>query len=116
MKLSNTAIDHRTTVMVLILVIVLFGAFSYATLPRESAPDIQIPFISVVTPYEGASPVDIENTVVITPLGISALSFPWTLEEEGQRLGYTQISRIVPALQGAGVLPLEPAVDLPGSE
>jgi hypothetical protein len=61
-------------------------------------------------------PVDIENTVVITPLGISALSFPWTLEEEGQRLGYTQISRIVPALQGAGVLPLEPAVDLPGSE
>ena len=65
MILSDAAINNRTTVSVIILVIVLFGAYSYIALPRENEPDVPIPFIVVSTPYEGVSPEDIESSVTI---------------------------------------------------
>src|SRR5690606_25224850 len=45
------------------LLIIVAGMESYLTLPRESSPDVDIPYILVTTTYEGASPEDIENTV-----------------------------------------------------
>jgi len=62
---SDTAIRNRTTVGVLIVVILGFGAYSYMTLPRESSPDVPIPYILVTTIYEGVSPEDIETSVTI---------------------------------------------------
>jgi multidrug efflux pump subunit AcrB len=63
MFLSNAAIKNRTTVFVGVVLIVFAGAFSYATLPRESAPDVNIPKILVTTVNEGVSPVDVKNGV-----------------------------------------------------
>ena len=60
MLLSNAALKNRTTVFVLILLIVAAGGYSYVTLPREAAPDVKIPYIVVTTSYEGVSPEDIE--------------------------------------------------------
>ncbi len=65
MILSNAAIRNRTTVGVLALLIIVAGAYSYVTLPREAAPDISIPFVLVTTTYEGVSPQDIESSVTI---------------------------------------------------
>lgn len=65
MILSDVAIRKRTTVFVLIVMIVLFGSYNYITLPRESAPDIAVPFIIVTTTYTGVSPADMENTVTL---------------------------------------------------
>ncbi|MFH1745525.1 MAG: efflux RND transporter permease subunit [Planctomycetota bacterium] len=65
MFLSDAAIRNRTTVGVLIAVIVVFGAYSYITLPRESTPDIPIPYIVVSTTYEGVSPEDIESSITL---------------------------------------------------
>ncbi|MHC4561513.1 MAG: efflux RND transporter permease subunit [Planctomycetota bacterium] len=65
MILSDAAIKNRTTVGVLVILIVIAGVRSYLTLPRESAPDIEIPIIQITTPYEGASPTDIESLVTI---------------------------------------------------
>ena len=65
MILSDAAIRNRTTVAVLTVVIAVFGAYSYITLPRESSPDIPVPFIIVTTLYEGVSPEDIESSVTI---------------------------------------------------
>ncbi|HUV12558.1 MAG TPA: efflux RND transporter permease subunit, partial [Acidobacteriota bacterium] len=65
MFLSDAAIDNRTVVWVLILLIVITGAYSYVTLPRESAPDVPIPIIIITTPYEGVSPEDVESSVTI---------------------------------------------------
>ena len=65
MIISDAAIRNRTTVGVLIAVIVVFGTYSYVTLPRESTPDIPIPLIVVTTVYEGVSPEDIESSVTI---------------------------------------------------
>jgi len=63
MRLSNFAIQHRTTVLILALLIVVAGMMAYTTLPREAAPDIKIPYISVASHYEGASPSDMESLV-----------------------------------------------------
>jgi multidrug efflux pump len=63
--LSDVAIRNRTTVGVLIVLILVFGTYSYITLPRESSPDVPIPYILVTTTYEGVSPEDIESSVTI---------------------------------------------------
>ena len=65
MILSNAAIRNRTTVGVLVVLILVAGAWAYVTLPRESAPDVPIPWVLVTTPYEGVSPQDIETTVTM---------------------------------------------------
>ena len=63
MLISNYSIHHRTTILVVLTIIVITGMSAYMTLPRESAPDIEFPFITVVGSYEGASPSDIESLV-----------------------------------------------------
>ena len=63
MNISNYCIRHKTTVAILAIIIVIVGIMSYVTLPRDSAPDIQFPFIMVSSYYEGASPSDIETLV-----------------------------------------------------
>ena len=65
MKLAQFIVDHVVTVAVMALVILLFGGMAYMTLPREAAPDVNIPVVVVVTPYPGVSPVDVESLVTI---------------------------------------------------
>lgn len=63
MLISNASIQRRVTVLVLLALIVISGMMSYNSLPRESAPEIEFPFIVVNTYYEGASPSDIESLI-----------------------------------------------------
>ena len=63
MKLTDVAIDNRTSVLILVIIIVFLGLTAYINLPRESYPDISIPLVIVSTPYFGVSPQDIETLV-----------------------------------------------------
>ncbi len=65
MLLTDVSIRNRTTVLVLGLIIVLMGSYSYLSLPREAAPDIPIPYILITTTYEGVSPEDMESSVTM---------------------------------------------------
>ncbi|MBN2126021.1 MAG: efflux RND transporter permease subunit [Deltaproteobacteria bacterium] len=65
MIVSDTAVRKRTSVVVLAIVIAVFGLFSYNALPRESAPDITIPYVFVMTRYTGVAPEDIEQSITI---------------------------------------------------
>ena len=65
MIVSDAAINKRTTVFVFIAMLVIFGLYNYVTLPRESAPDIAVPYITVATTYTGVAPADIENNVTV---------------------------------------------------
>ncbi|HEX9861617.1 MAG TPA: efflux RND transporter permease subunit, partial [Nitrospirota bacterium] len=65
MILSDYAVRHRTSVAVLSVIILVFGAYCYQIMPRESEPDITIPFAFVSTTYKGVSPSDIETSVTI---------------------------------------------------
>ena len=65
MLISNASIRNRTTVGVLMFLIIVAGTFSYSTLPREAAPDVEIPIVIITTTYEGVSPEDVESAVTI---------------------------------------------------
>ncbi|MBU4586426.1 MAG: efflux RND transporter permease subunit, partial [Proteobacteria bacterium] len=65
MLISNVAIGHRSTIFVLMLMFIVVGVYSYITLPRESTPDITIPYVLVSTTYEGVAPSDIETLITL---------------------------------------------------
>ena len=55
---------------------VSIGLFTYLTMPRESNPDIKVPFVAVIVPYPGVSPEDSER-LLVRPLE-TALQYPIT--------------------------------------
>ena len=61
--LSSLAVNNRTSVIILSIIIVIMGVTAYNVIPKESFPEIVIPTIYVGTPYPGNSPVDIENLI-----------------------------------------------------
>ncbi|MCP4124724.1 MAG: efflux RND transporter permease subunit [Bacteroidetes bacterium] len=61
--LSSFAVDNRTSVFVLAIMIMILGVVTYSTMPRESFPEISQPEIYIGTIYPGNSPVDIENLI-----------------------------------------------------
>ena len=62
-KPTYLALKNKTTVFILTMLIVFFGLFSYNQMPRESFPEIVVPYIFIQTVYPGNSPVDIENLI-----------------------------------------------------
>ena len=65
MIVSDTAVNKRISVVVLALIIIIVGTFSYVSLPRENSPDITIPHVFVQTNYKGVSAEDIETGITI---------------------------------------------------
>jgi hypothetical protein len=59
--LIDGAIKRRKVVLGVTLIAALFGFFAYLSMPRESNPDIDLPYISVIVPYPGVSPEDAER-------------------------------------------------------
>ena len=88
MILSNAALKNRTTVLVIAVLIIVGGAYSYVTLPRESFPDVEVPYIVVSTSYEGVSPEDIEsqitNEIENELIGLKGVKEIISVSEEGQ--------------------------------
>ncbi|MEZ5104613.1 MAG: efflux RND transporter permease subunit [Draconibacterium sp.] len=62
-KPTYLALKNKTTVYIFTALLVFFGIFSYNQMPRESMPEIVVPYIFVQTIYPGNSPVDIENLI-----------------------------------------------------
>ncbi len=65
MFVNQAALKRQVTVLALLVLIVIAGLYAYATLPRESFPDITIPYVFVTTAYEGVAPQDMEELVTI---------------------------------------------------
>jgi len=62
-KPTSWAIDNRTAIYIIAILISAYGLIKFNTLPKEQFPDIVVPTISVSTVYVGNSPKDIENLV-----------------------------------------------------
>lgn len=60
---TSFAVEHKTSVMVLLVIIMLMGGLSYQATPKESFPELAIPIIAVNTVYPGVSPADVESQV-----------------------------------------------------
>jgi multidrug efflux pump len=65
MILNQAALKRQVTVLALLVIIVIAGLYCYVTLPRESFPDITIPYVFVTTTYEGVAPQDMEQLITI---------------------------------------------------
>ncbi|MBT8237683.1 MAG: efflux RND transporter permease subunit [Croceitalea sp.] len=62
-KLSSWAIDNKTTMYVLIAVILFLGASAYFSMPRESFPEIKETKIYISSIYPGNTAEDIEKLI-----------------------------------------------------
>ena len=60
---SQIAIKNPVFIFVMILVISFSGFKAYNSIPREAAPDIQIPLLIVTVPFPGVSPEDVESLI-----------------------------------------------------
>ncbi len=60
---TSWAIDNRTSIYVLAILISVLGLMNYYLIPKEQFPQVIIPYIVVNTTYPGTSPEDIESLV-----------------------------------------------------
>ncbi len=60
---TSWAIDNKTSIYVLVVLITILGIKSYISIPKEQFPEIIVPTVLVTTIYPGTSPVDIENLI-----------------------------------------------------
>ena len=74
-RLTQLAIAKRSVTVLITLGLLLAGVFSWASLKQELLPDIQLPFVIVVTPMPGASAQDVA-TQVTEPVERSVGSVP----------------------------------------
>ncbi len=57
------AVENRTTIYVLMVIVSVLGILTYIQLPKEQFPDIVVPTVLVTTINAGTSPTDIENLI-----------------------------------------------------
>ena len=60
---SSGAINNRTSIIILTILIALAGVMAYNIMPKESFPEIKQPMVYINTIYPGNSPEDIENLI-----------------------------------------------------
>ncbi len=63
MFLSNLSIKRPVVATVMILTLVTLGIFSARRLPIDMMPDVEIPVVSIITEFPGASPETVEREV-----------------------------------------------------
>ena len=59
--LLDAALAHGRMVLLLLVMIFIAGAITYAHIPKESSPDVPVPYIYTAVMYEGISPEDAER-------------------------------------------------------
>jgi multidrug efflux pump subunit AcrB len=62
-KLTDFAVDNRTSMFLLVIMIGIFGWSSYRSMPKELFPEVVIPTIYISTIYPGNSAADIEDVI-----------------------------------------------------
>lgn len=63
-SLIDGALSKTRMVMVLLIMALLAGTYTYLNLPRESDPEIVVPVFSITIPLEGVSPDDAERLLI----------------------------------------------------
>jgi hydrophobic/amphiphilic exporter-1 (mainly G- bacteria), HAE1 family len=61
--LARLSITHRAIVGLVTVLLLVFGAVSAVSLRQELLPSLDLPVVTVVTPYPGASPEVVEQQV-----------------------------------------------------
>jgi len=90
MKIVEFSLKRRVTVSMMVLVIVILGYIAFGKLGLDMLPDLDFPYISVVTTYSGVSSEDIEQNItrkieqwVSTVSGVNLVK---SISQEGQSI------------------------------
>ncbi|WP_035571853.1 efflux RND transporter permease subunit, partial [Halonatronum saccharophilum] len=63
MKMSDFSVDRPVTILMMVLLVVVVGIVSLNRLPLDLFPDLDLPYVAVITNYEGVGPEEIENSI-----------------------------------------------------
>ena len=63
-NLIHSALSHSRTVLMIFVLLLVSGVVTYANIPKESNPDVPIPFIYISIAHDGISPEDAERMLV----------------------------------------------------
>lgn len=63
MNFTRFTLKNRTAVLMLTLILIVAGIGSYVSIPKESAPSIDVPFFFITTLYPGIGPADMESLI-----------------------------------------------------
>ena len=63
MSIYKTAINKPITTLLIFVAVIILGLFSLARLPIDQMPEIDAPYVSVMTVYAGANSSEIETNV-----------------------------------------------------
>ena len=74
-RLTQLAVAKRSVTVLITLGLLLGGLFSWSSLKQELLPDIQLPYVVVITPVPGASAQDVATSVT-EPIERSVGSMP----------------------------------------
>ncbi|PID90564.1 MAG: multidrug transporter AcrB [Bacteroidetes bacterium] len=66
MKIYESAVRKPISTLLIFVGVILFGLYSYQKLSRDLYPEIEFPYITVFTYYQGANAADIENNITKT--------------------------------------------------
>ncbi|MGY8955999.1 MAG: efflux RND transporter permease subunit [Alphaproteobacteria bacterium] len=64
MSLIDAALNRSRTVLATLVLILIAGAFSFVSIPKEAEPDVNIPIIYVSMHHDGISPKDSERLLI----------------------------------------------------
>ena len=64
LSLIYTALTRSRTVMLLAVLVLISGMVSYISIPRESFPNVAIPFVNIHVWHDGISPEDADKLLV----------------------------------------------------
>ncbi len=63
MNIPAFSVNRKITVLMLTLIVCLFGIIAFVRIGIDMMPELEYPFVSVVTSYEGVASEDIENQI-----------------------------------------------------
>jgi HAE1 family hydrophobic/amphiphilic exporter-1 len=63
MNLSRSAVEKPTTWLIVFIVVAILGGYTMKHIPEDLMPDIQIPYVGIITTYTGAGPEEVERAV-----------------------------------------------------
>ena len=63
MKIYETAVRKPISTALIFIAVIVFGLFSVTKLGVDYYPEIEIPYVSVITMYPGSNAEDIETNI-----------------------------------------------------
>ena len=63
-SLIDAAFSRGRAMMILLVMILTFGAVAYVSIPKEANPEVPLPLVYVSTTLDGISPSDAERLLI----------------------------------------------------